>query len=359
MNNVVLISVNIGHRTPDEWRSYISEATEMERAADQSKVEAIIEKGRRIAEFHAFYNKHKNGLGKSWKEACKNIVGVDQPACSRYETIADTLMSNGHNSVLPPDYHSLYDLARAVSSNRKTFDDAIAGGEINPTMSRDEAKAVARRAAAAASHGGVRTDKRHPEMIALHNAGHNAAQIAKKLGMTTGNPREDKNARIRVARELRSYGLGSNRKSPLAGKPKSKGRAGFSMAQRGVQIKEFWDGQPKGEERAGLDPSQRVHLFAFTVKQMLDAQAATHELAIAVLKAASDQYPDAARFCELIDQMLEWKPDKSRKGTGWDTDFAAKAKKTLNSLDKHLDKAVERLTALQAQIKARKVQAVN
>lgn len=354
MSNIVAIKPEIGHnRTPEQWRVYIGEATEMEREADQSKVAAIIEKGKRIGEFHLAYERDKNGFGKSWDAAAKDIAGVDRPACVRYELIADTFVFSEHNSVLPSDYMSLYDLARAIKSDRKTFDDAVAGGEINPTIGRDAAKAVARRAAAAASRGGVRSDRRHPEMIALHSAGHSAIQITKKLGLMTGNPREDKNARIRVARDLRSLGLGTKRKSPLAGKRKSKGASAFSMEERGKQIRAFWDGQPKGEEREGLDPSQRVHLFAFSVKQMLDAQIETHGLSVSIMNVADAHKPDGARFFDLIGQMLEWKPDKSRKGTGWDTDFAAKAKKTLDSLDKHLDKAVERLTALQALIKAR------
>jgi hypothetical protein len=171
--------------------------------------------------------------------------------------------------------------------------------------------------------------------------------------MMTGNPRLDRNAGVKVARELRKLGFRSGPASKRAGKTRPKA-AGTSMAQRAAQIRDFFDGQPKGEDRQGLDPNQRVHLHAFAVKQMLDAQTKTHALANAILNAASPHYPDAGPFFDLIDQMLTWTPDKSRKGTGFDTDFAAKARKTLDSLDKHLGKAVERLTALQARLKERK-----
>ena len=118
--------------------------------------------------------------------------------------------------------------------------------------------------------------------------------------------------------------------------------------QHAAAHKSFAETTPTGDERIGLDPVQKVHLHAFKVKQMNDANAATQGLLGSIINVASPHKPDAERFMELINAMQAWTPDKARKGAGWDTDFAAKARKTLRALDKYLEPAAERLNALLA-----------
>jgi hypothetical protein len=118
-------------------------------------------------------------------------------------------------------------------------------------------------------------------------------------------------------------------------------------------VRRMFEQCPSDEERVGLDPVQKVHLHSFAVKQMLDARALTQGIVNSIGNVASGHYPDADRFFDLIDQMLAWKP-KPNDDSSRAIDFAASARKTLAALDQNLDKAVERLTALQAMRKDRR-----
>lgn len=63
-------------RTFDDWKAYIGEASALE-------VDAIIEKGRRILEFHDWHRLEGWQTGKNWDQACKDVVLIGKDTCSR------------------------------------------------------------------------------------------------------------------------------------------------------------------------------------------------------------------------------------------------------------------------------------
>jgi hypothetical protein len=123
------------------WQIYIAEATSLERATDKTKVAAIIEKGRRSAEFHAAFKDEGQKWGTRWDEVCKDVIGITQQACPMYETIAGNI-TNTVCDLLPPDIVNLNYLARARRANKKAFDKAIKADDIHPEMTRKDAKDI-------------------------------------------------------------------------------------------------------------------------------------------------------------------------------------------------------------------------
>jgi hypothetical protein len=203
-NSTATIS-QIGHnnppKTPDEWGKYVAEATAMERDADKAKVAAIIEKGKRIAQFHDAYKAEGQKWGKRWDDVCQKTLGLGEAICRQYVLASENIRSTD-TDILPPDLTSLYYLARAIRANREAFDDAVTSGAVNTDMSRDEAKAVADRAETAGGSDEAR-------MMQLAQAGHNHAEIARQLGMTkaTGGTRTDHQARSLVNKKLKKLGV--------------------------------------------------------------------------------------------------------------------------------------------------------
>jgi hypothetical protein len=189
------------------------------------------------------------------------------------------------------------------------------------------------------------------DIIELTKAGYDTTQIAQKLSMTisTGGKRTDHEARSWVYKRQLKLGI---RAKPRKNKKRRKMMRPDAPPPPSL-IGAFFTNAPSEEERVGLDPSRKVHPFAFTVQQMVDAQMKTSSLSHAILNVASKHQPDAAQFMALIDQMMAWVPDKDKKGTGADVDFTAKAVKTMNSLHQNIGVAVERLLALQALLKER------
>ena len=326
-------------RSLDDWKAYIGEASAVE-------IDAIIEKGRRITEFHDWFKPNGWELNKTWGQACKEVVLVGAATCSQYESVfSASKVFEPLKLFLPPNIELLYYIARAALANEKTFDEAISTGEIHPDITRDEAKAVASRAEA-----GAREEGEDARIVKLTQQGHDTAAIARKLGWTksTGGTRTDNQARSLVHKRQKKLGLRPQSKKSMRPRPPAQDPMDRPLLKPG-----FWESLPQGAEREGLDPVQKVHLFAFSVKQMLDAQTATHGLLSSIINLAGNDKVSPERFVELIDQMLGWQPDKTRPGTGWDTDFAAKAQKTLDSLDRFLGPAADRLNALRELIQAR------
>lgn len=83
---------------------------------------------------------------------------------------------------------------------------------------------------------------------------------------------------------------------------------------------------------------------------MLDAESVTSALANAVINAANSHHPAAAGFFEAIDRMLAWRP-QLRANNGLQTDFARKARMTIDMMERHIDAAVLRFLDLQAALK--------
>ena len=146
MDNVVKMFQS--PETLDDWKAYIAEANAAEKRANRTKFEAIIEKGKRIAEFHDAFRANGQSWGRRWDELCQEIIGLDERTCGKYEIVAKNIPLNEGDISFPGDVQSLCYLVRARKANEKIFQEAIAAGEITPKTNRDKAEAIMRRAVA-------------------------------------------------------------------------------------------------------------------------------------------------------------------------------------------------------------------
>jgi hypothetical protein len=128
----------------DDWKAYIAEATKAERQAGERVIDAIIERGRRIAEFHAAYKAEGQRWGQHWEEVCQKTIGISRDMCYRYMVIGKNNLYAPHN-ILPVSVEALFHLSRIAAADQKVFDDAVATGEIHPKMGFKDAKALADR----------------------------------------------------------------------------------------------------------------------------------------------------------------------------------------------------------------------
>ena len=146
MNNVVQIFQS--PETLDDWKAYIAEATEMEKVADLSKTRAIIEKGKRIAEFRIAFKREGQRWGRRWDDLCQEFTGTDSSRCHKYEFVAQNIFLGEKDISFPNDVECLYYLARAAKADRGVLDTAIQNGEVFPKISREKAETIMRRAEA-------------------------------------------------------------------------------------------------------------------------------------------------------------------------------------------------------------------
>ena len=96
----------------------------------------------------------------------------------------------------------------------------------------------------------------------------------------------------------------------------------------------------------------RTPLFAKDVKDIMNQEAAADTYAHAILHLTNDQHPSAEVFFAAIDAMLAWVP-KPEKGSGWETNYAARARKHLEMLEERLPKALLRVAELDEQLRKR------
>jgi hypothetical protein len=125
--------------TWEAWKKHIAEGTALEQAADRDKVAAILEKGQRIAAFHAAEKAAK--WFKSWDEACRKTIGIERTTAAMYETAAVNLVGIT-NDILPSNLDALYQLGLARRTSKEAFDEAIKAGDIHAEMSRANAKDI-------------------------------------------------------------------------------------------------------------------------------------------------------------------------------------------------------------------------
>jgi hypothetical protein len=105
------------------------------------------------------------------------------------------------------------------------------------------------------------------------------------------------------------------------------------------------------EDMKGLDPKQRVHTRTLLGKQLADAQTITTVL-LAQINAVGSSRTDADTFFAAIDRMLAWQVKPGAR-FGEQHDYAARARKTLDQLDRVLPVAFKRITSLHAAWQAR------
>lgn len=133
-------------RTPEQWRQYVQEASFME-------LDAILEKGKRIREFHSEFFKDKEKWGGTWTVACKNVLFLSAASCSLYETIHrvfDPILLERVRHLLPCDIMSLSLIARSVQLNRGVVSQAAADKLLSPEMNREAATKLLKSAEAVA-----------------------------------------------------------------------------------------------------------------------------------------------------------------------------------------------------------------
>jgi hypothetical protein len=108
----------------------------------------------------------------------------------------------------------------------------------------------------------------------------------------------------------------------------------------------------EADQRAWFNKYGHTPLHPKTVKDLLDADGLTSGLAASLTSLNYARHPDAETFFDLIDLMLSHVRQRDATN-GMQTDFAAKGRKTISSLEQELPKAITLLLALEAGLKAR------
>jgi len=108
------------------------------------------------------------------------------------------------------------------------------------------------------------------------------------------------------------------------------------------------------EQFAHHDRYGRTPLHPQAVKHMLEHDSLIVQALMPIIKLAGQAQPEAETIFTCLDAMLAWQPDKER-GKGFETDFAGKARRHLNMLDRVLETAARRLTDLQKTYRARRM----
>jgi hypothetical protein len=121
--------------------------------------------------------------------------------------------------------------------------------------------------------------------------------------------------------------------------------------------KEDFGSPPPGASLAEIDAHHerygRVQLHPKLVKDQMINRSGVQATTTAIMRVAGTDQLEAEAFFAAIDEMLAWKPRRNGEN-GWAIEFAQDARKHLDLLDDVLDKAAQRLNALQAMRNARR-----
>ena len=157
-----------------------------------------------------------------------------------------------------------------------------------------------------------------------------------------------------VVRELDRPGNRSNRK-----KPSKQALAYIDVPYRPIKFptREELEYPPEGSSLATYDAYfakyGRTPLHPKTVADALALNEEINSLLAAIITVGAPAHPDADRFFDYIDQLLAWER-KLGKTNGEQTDFAGKARKTMEMLERGLPKALALLLALDDKLRERK-----
>jgi hypothetical protein len=149
--------------TLDDWKAYIAEATKAEKRADQTKVQAILEKGRRIGEFFDKFKAEGQKWGRRLEDLCLDVVGLNISMCRRYIVVAENIGNNVTDISFPGDVQALYYLSRAKRADSEVFNAAAVAGEITRKTNRNKAEVIMHRAEAKTSNQHQRLTQRKEE----------------------------------------------------------------------------------------------------------------------------------------------------------------------------------------------------
>jgi hypothetical protein len=156
--------------TEEQWRAYVGEAT-------QNEFDVILEKGKRIREFHIVYWNNRDKWNRSWPDACEKVIGLSTRACYEYEIIhrifdPDRLARVRH--LLPSGVSTLALLAKAVEIDSMTVSEAAENGSLAPEMSQDTARKVLQTA----------TIRAKSNVLQLVREGYTDEQIAERTALS-------------------------------------------------------------------------------------------------------------------------------------------------------------------------------
>jgi hypothetical protein len=113
-------------------------------------------------------------------------------------------------------------------------------------------------------------------------------------------------------------------------------------------------GATLGEQYAFHERYGRTPMHPKVIKHLLESEGRTSGLTLAIVSTSNASHPDVDQFFTDIDEMLAYVPDKTRGG-GYETDFAAKARRTLATLRARLPRALALLSALEQALKEHRV----
>ena len=145
MTELAIVRENSAPQSLEDWKTYIAAASAIEKRAGQALVDAIIEKGRRIAEFHAAYKAKPQQWGKRWERYLhRNNWHYRESMAVKYMTVGKNIL-RGTKDILPTSVETLYCLSSIARKDTPAFDAAVAVGEINPKMTLPKARALVER----------------------------------------------------------------------------------------------------------------------------------------------------------------------------------------------------------------------
>ena len=144
MTELALVRESAAPQSLEDWKTYIAAASSIEKRAGHALVDAIIEKGRRIAEFHAAYKAKGQHWGKRWEDVCVDTIGISCGMATKYISVGKDIVRNA-NDILPTSVETLYCLSSIARKDAPAFDAAVVAGEINPKMTLPKARALAER----------------------------------------------------------------------------------------------------------------------------------------------------------------------------------------------------------------------
>jgi hypothetical protein len=134
----LVLSKGVEDFTDTQWREYVGMASVLE-------LDAILEKGKRIREFHIVYWNNRDKWNRDWSSACQDVLGLGPSTCTQYEIIhrifdPDRLARVRH--ILPFEVGTLALLARAIEYDVQSVNEAAEKGIIIPAMGQETARKV-------------------------------------------------------------------------------------------------------------------------------------------------------------------------------------------------------------------------
>jgi hypothetical protein len=125
--------------TDAQWKEFVHVASEMQ-------MDAILEKGWRIREFHLEFNRNSSRWSnREWAVVCRAVIKIHKSTCSIYERIYQVFGGVTDEVVrrrLPVHMYSLYLVAQAYEIDPWHVRHCIETGRLSPETERDDAQKI-------------------------------------------------------------------------------------------------------------------------------------------------------------------------------------------------------------------------